>query len=304
MGLFDDLFGNDKQKSQQAFGLFTFMNEMQEENNSDYTDKELDKQMDRIKTAYIKGVMKLEDFDKEIKHIDYRKLELEKMIKEQKQYESLSFTVDDLIIFEDKQKIDLMTNPSNYLNLMTNWFMLSRKEKQKIIFRYIDNIELERNGDNYIFKNIDILNSYLSDEVKYHKECKTPLSLALFIDDKGNHIVMNSEERTSDKAKKYFEKLKNYMSDYTDCDLNYYETYYDGEKNDACFRAEETEEIIRLILLKDTKALKENKLKLGVITINLDKVKEYYTEEYAKFIIGLSIDYKKEIKEMFKETFA
>lgn len=35
-----------------------------------------------------------------------------------------------------------MTNPSNYLNLMANWFMLSRKEKQKIISRYIDNIEL------------------------------------------------------------------------------------------------------------------------------------------------------------------
>ena len=282
-----------------------FIKSKLENNTKDYTNelRELDKQMDRIKTAYIKGVMKLEDFDKEIKHIDYRKLELEKMIKEQKQYESLSFTIDDLIIFEDKQKIDLMTNPSNYLNLMTNWFMLSRKEKQKIIFRYIDNIELERNGDNYIFKNIDLSTAYLSDEVKYHNECKTPLSLALFTDDKGNHIVMNSEERTSDKAKKYFEKLKNYMSDYTDCELNYYETYYDGEKNDGCFNAEETEEIIRLILLKDTKALKQNKLKLGVITINLDKVKEYYTEEYAKFIIGLAIDYKKELKQMFKETF-
>lgn len=54
------------------------------------------------------------------------------MIKEQKQYESLSFIVDDLIIFEDKQKIDLMTNPSNYLNLMTNWFLLSRKENQPV----------------------------------------------------------------------------------------------------------------------------------------------------------------------------
>ena len=282
-----------------------FIKSKLENNTKDYTNelRELDKQMDRIKTAYIKGVMKLEDFDKEIKHIDYRKLELEKMIKEQKQYESLSFTIDDLIIFEDKQKIDLMTNPSNYLNLMTNWFMLSRKEKQKIIFRYIDNIELERNGDNYIFKNIDLSTAYLSDEVKYHNECKTPLSLALFTDDKGNHIVMNSEERTSYKAKKYFEKLKNHMSDYTDCELNYYETYYDGEKNDGCFNAEETEEIIRLILLKDTKALKQNKLKLGVITINLDKVKEYYTEEYAKFIIGLAIDYKKELKQMFKETF-
>ena len=40
MGLFDDLFGNDKKKSQQAFGLFSFMNEQQDENNSEYTDEE------------------------------------------------------------------------------------------------------------------------------------------------------------------------------------------------------------------------------------------------------------------------
>ena len=44
MGLFDDLFGNDKKKSQQAFGLFSFMNEQQNDNsnNSEYTDEELD----------------------------------------------------------------------------------------------------------------------------------------------------------------------------------------------------------------------------------------------------------------------
>lgn len=35
---------------------------------------------------------------------------------------------------------------------------------------------------------------------------------------------------------------------------------------------------------------KENKLKQGVITINLDKVKEYYTEEYAKFIVSISYE--------------
>lgn len=42
MGLFDDLFGNDKKKSQQAFGLFSFMNEQQNKNNGEYSDEELD----------------------------------------------------------------------------------------------------------------------------------------------------------------------------------------------------------------------------------------------------------------------
>ena len=35
MGLFDDLFGTDKKKSQQAFGLFSFMNEQQNENDTE-----------------------------------------------------------------------------------------------------------------------------------------------------------------------------------------------------------------------------------------------------------------------------
>ena len=35
MGLFDDLFGNDKKKSQQAFGLFSFMNEQEKEENTE-----------------------------------------------------------------------------------------------------------------------------------------------------------------------------------------------------------------------------------------------------------------------------
>ena len=44
--------------------------------------KNLDKQMDRIKTAYIKGVLKLNDFDKEIKHIEYQRTELTNKLNE------------------------------------------------------------------------------------------------------------------------------------------------------------------------------------------------------------------------------
>lgn len=43
MGLFDDLFGNDEKKGQQAFGLFSSLEEQQNDNNeSEYTDEEID----------------------------------------------------------------------------------------------------------------------------------------------------------------------------------------------------------------------------------------------------------------------
>lgn len=40
MGLFDNLFGDNKKKRNQTYDLFNFMNEQQ--NNNKYSDKELD----------------------------------------------------------------------------------------------------------------------------------------------------------------------------------------------------------------------------------------------------------------------
>jgi site-specific DNA recombinase len=58
-----------------------FIKSKLEDKTEDYKKeiKDLDKQLDRIKTAYIKGVVKLEDFDKEIKYIEYQKSDLEKI---------------------------------------------------------------------------------------------------------------------------------------------------------------------------------------------------------------------------------
>ena len=60
--------------------------------------KELDRQLDRIKSVYIKGILKIEDFENEIKQIEFNKKNLRKKYQEQKQYENLNFTVDDLLI--------------------------------------------------------------------------------------------------------------------------------------------------------------------------------------------------------------
>ena len=40
--------------------------------------KELDKEKDRIKTAYIKGIVKLDEFDNKLKQIEYKRQVLEK----------------------------------------------------------------------------------------------------------------------------------------------------------------------------------------------------------------------------------
>ena len=130
-----------------------FIKSKLEDKTEDYKKeiKDLDKQLDRIKTAYIKGVVKLEDFDKEIKHIEYQKSDLEKRQKGQKQYEDLSFTLNDLLIIQDIQEIEFYTNP----DVLNNWSNKSKEDKQKIIGKYIDNITIEKKNNKFEISNIE-----------------------------------------------------------------------------------------------------------------------------------------------------
>jgi len=101
--------------------------------------KELDKQLDRIKAVYIKGIVKENEFEKEFNHIEYQKQDLLKKWQEQKQYESLNFTVDDLLILEDKQHVDIYIRPEEFVLGLYNCVQdLTREKAQKLIATYIE----------------------------------------------------------------------------------------------------------------------------------------------------------------------
>ena len=233
--------------------------------------KELDKQLDRIKTAYIKGILKIEDFENEINQIEFNKNEINKKWQEQKQYENLSFTVDDLLILQDKQQIDDFVKPELLFININKWLETPRDKKQKLFAKYIDFIELEKND-----KEIDITKghfreSFLMDMINNHKEFGTPYNFNLFEDDYGYPLRMNWEAKTNENAKKYFDKLCTTLG--SDYKLNYYEVDTDDELRDITFSSTcEIEKIIRLIALERDKFDKSKNLKLGIITIDLTNV--------------------------------
>lgn len=233
--------------------------------------KELDKQLDRIKTAYIKGILKIEDFENEINQIEFNKNEINKKWQEQKQYENLSFTVDDLLILQDKQQIDDFVKPELLFININKWLETPRDKKQKLFAKYIDFIELEKND-----KEIDITNghfreSFLMDMINNHKEFGTPYNFNLFEDDYSYPLRMNWEAKTNENAKKYFDKLCTTLG--SDYKLNYYEVDTDDELRDITFSSTcEIEKIIRLIALERDKFDKSKNLKLGIITIDLTNV--------------------------------
>ena len=189
-----------------------FIKSKLEDKTEDYKKeiKDLDKQLDRIKTAYIKGVVKLEDFDKEIKHIEYQKSDLEKRQKGQKQYEDLSFTLNDLLIIQDIQEIEFYTNP----DVLNNWSNKSKEDKQKIIGKYIDNITIEKKNNKFEISNIEFRKNYLEDMIYNHYKFNTPCNVYMYEDEYGIPLKLNHELKTMKEAEDYFKRLEKYVGDY------------------------------------------------------------------------------------------
>lgn len=256
--------------------------------------KELDKQMDRIKNAYIKGILKINDFDKEVKYIEFQRKDLLKKQKEQKQYENLSFTIDDLLILQDEQEVDSFVNPETYLQNFNKWDKLEKSEQQRIIGKYIDNITIEKKDDSIKIVRGNFRESYLKDIRTNHDDYGIPYNFNIFEDDYGYKLNMNHEVRTKDEAKKYFGKLCKTMSDYK---FNYYEIDTDDDLKNIVFSSEiEIEKIVRLIALKPDKRFKNQNLKLGVITIYLTNIKDKNGNQlYKGFFEKLKEEKKNEL---------
>ena len=253
-----------------------FIKSKLEDKTEDYKKeiKDLDKQLDRIKTAYINGVVKLEDFDKEIKHIEYQKSDLEKRQKGQKQYEDLSFTLNDLLIIQDIQEIEFYTNP----DVLNNWSNKSKEDKQKIIGKYIDNITIEKKNNKFEISNIEFRKNYLEDMIYNHYKFNTPCNVYMYEDEYGIPLKLNHELKTMKEAKNYFKRLEKYVGDYK---LNYYISEIDEKENRFNYtQNNDVEKIIRLIGIGDKR--KKDDFKLGVITLDLSMFKDKDEKEIYK----------------------
>ena len=253
-----------------------FIKSKLEDKTEDYKKeiKDLDKQLDRIKTAYIKGVVKLEDFDKEIKHIEYQKSDLEKRQKGQKQYEDLSFTLNDLLIIQDIQEIEFYTNP----DVLNNWSNKSKEDKQKIIGKYIDNITIEKKNNKFEISNIEFRKNYLEDMIYNHYKFNTSCNVYMYEDEYGIPLKLNHELKTMKEAENYFKRLEKYVGDYK---LNYYISEIDEKENRFNYtQNNDVEKIIRLIGIGDKR--KKDDFKLGVITLDLSMFKDKDEKEIYK----------------------
>ena len=249
-----------------------FIKSKLDNNTEEYSKKikELEKQKDRIKSAYMQGIVKMDEFGNELKSIEFNIEELNKKIKEQKQYENFNFTTNDLLILEDTKKIDELIYPDKIMENILSLTNSPREEMKRIIATYIDNIEVSKVGEQTELKYIEYRKSFLADLVNFHNEYGVPCNWSIFEDSSGSKIAMNHEGKTHKEAQEYFDKLQDTIKN-DKLKLNYYEIEADDQLEDVGFIPNgDLEKVLRLIVLSDSKKYNDKTLRLGVITLDME----------------------------------
>lgn len=187
-------------------------------NPTDKLEKELETlniKKERIKKAYVNGIIEMEDFDKELKDIDYKVNTINQKLKKEKVYDSVSFDFESLMVCRDYERFSFI-EASDGLGLteMDNWNKLSSEEKQSLIMRYIDLIELEGTNKEVKIKKVMFKESFIKEYANYYNNYGLDFLIELKVDNK-SYRLYTTKEKDRNEIERYIKMLSNIYDIFT-----------------------------------------------------------------------------------------
>lgn len=223
--------------------------------------KELKKQKEkkeRIKKAYINDVFTLEEYKKEAKIIDANIKKLNQDLLESNQMDTLKLTKEDILIKRDIDFINKIKLPNLYNQIVISWKSLNRKQKNKIIMNYIEDITLKKDiKGNYCVDAVNFRNSFYNDFKMLYDEGYLDWKITK-ADENGFGEIRYSKYLPKEQVENHIKKLREYYN------VNYIEGTFDYESNQLKLKKSKDENIIRIFPIENKE--KEN-IKMGIITI-------------------------------------
>ena len=244
--------------------------------------KKLLQQKDRLKKAYMNGILEMEDFSE-----DYKLIEEKLSVLENKRIDALDFDKENYnpqhLMAERDIEREKLTEHEMYKDVLLKlWTMKSKDEKQSFISKFIDTATLKKNKDgSFEIEKVNFRSSFIEQIDKlYDKgivDVPTMIERDGKLEDAKVSVNMNKEQ-----LEDYIGTLKKEL------DINYMdlgEYYFHDDKIDENydtktevakirnraveFKIKKNQKIIRFVAIKQLKnflAKPEGKLRLGVIT--------------------------------------
>ena len=183
-----------------------------EEVNTENIDKEiaeLEKQRNRIKKAFMSGIVEMEDFAEDYKSIEEKlnKLEQEKM--KNMEIDTKHFSLMKIMADRDFEIESRLSSDSFVEDLKTEWDTKTKLEKQEFISKFIESMVLEKDEENDSFKiiKINFRSRYLDELKKLNKaDC---IDLAKPTEEmQGISVIKSTPRITKSELNEYIENLK------------------------------------------------------------------------------------------------
>ena len=187
------------------------------ERNTAKLDKEissLQSQKNRIKDAYVKGIVDVEEFSGE-----YRVIDEKLTLLEQKRIESIyinkqTFNPQHLMADRDVEKEKLICSNKFYDMLMAEWKNKTKEEKQEFISKFLESLTIEKDEKgNYNLVNIKLRNTFIEQIYKLMQNGMFDMTISDEKDkDVRTTIMMDKQE-----LQEYINRLNEYY------EVSYYE---------------------------------------------------------------------------------
>ncbi len=240
------------------------------ETNTEKIDREielLEKQKERIKKAYLSGIVEMEDFSEDYKIIEEKLSILEKKKLDTLNLNSITFSPQQLMADRDIEREKQIRNNTLNETIKEEWNKKSKEEKQEFISKFIESVTLvkDENGE-LIIDNINFRSSYIEQLTKFFNNGIFDVYIPVEVNGKEKYIrtgVNINQEQLDEyiaRLNKEFE-IEFYELGQIDLNKNYGDKQVEFELD--------KEKLIRMVAIKTQKSFptsQEENVRIGAVT--------------------------------------
>ena len=241
------------------------------ETTTEKIDKEIEalqKQKDRIKKAYLSGIVEMEDFSEDYKIIEEKLSILEQKKLETLNLNSVTFTPQQLMADRDIEREKLIRDNMLTETMKEEWHRKSKEEKQEFISRFIESINLIKDEDGeFIIDKINFRSSYIEQLIKFFESGIFDVYVPMEINGEEKYVrtgVNINQEQLDEYIARLNKEFEIEFYEVAQIDLN--KTYNDKEVEFELDSADE--KLIRMVAIKEEKsfpASQEENVRIGAI---------------------------------------
>ena len=237
----------------------------------------LEKQRDRIKQAYIKGIVEMEDFKEDYKLIEDKLANLENKKLELVNLETFNYSPHELLAERDLEREKMIRLDTLNSLLKSKWNDMDKSEKQEFISKFIDTIEIKKDSKgNLILEKINFRNGFIKELLKFYNAGIFDVAVPVMIGD--NDECIKGGRMTEDELNKYLNKMNEHF------ETSFYEMYetIDNETNEVIleYQPKENETIIRFVAISSKEkfpiTVDSVKDKYGIISYKTNKLERIW----------------------------